>query len=181
MNKNPGEEIISANRNRWISQWFDAVINSYPEESAGFFKDTSDPFSNPVGATLKKGIKDLFDVVTAGNFDSRAAHEALEPMIRLRALQEFTPSEALGFITDIKWIIRGDSAADQNNQAVAERLDRIAEAADRALLTAFDIYMECKKHVYDLRARQARDSVRELLVKKELISELPDIDREPAK
>ncbi|MFW6053062.1 MAG: RsbRD N-terminal domain-containing protein [Desulfosalsimonas sp.] len=181
MGNRAGDEIISANRDRWISKWFEALMRSYPEESAGFFKDTRDPFSNPVGAALEKGIRDLFDVVAADVFDSRAAHDALEPMIKVRSLQEFSPSEALGFIAEIKKIIKQDPAAKQQTKTEAERIDRIADNADRALLAAFDIYMDCKKHVYNLRARQARDSVRQLLVKKDLISELPEIDPELTK
>ncbi|MFP4572162.1 MAG: RsbRD N-terminal domain-containing protein, partial [Desulfobacterales bacterium] len=99
-------------------------------------------------------------------------------MIRIRALQEFSPSEALGFIPKIKSIIKQDPAVKEQGGAAADSLGRIADNSDKALLTAFDLYMDCKKHVYNLRARQARDGVRQLLIKKELISELPDIDPE---
>lgn len=178
MTNSSGNDIVSSRKDRWTAEWFNAVISSYPEESARFFRDTRDPFANPVGAALKKGITDLFEVIRADTFDRDAAHAALEPMIRVRAIQEFTPSEALGFITAIKTIMENDSEAAARSGAGAEKLQRMAENADKALLTAFDIYMECKKHVYGLRARQARDSVRQLLIKKELISELPDIDPE---
>lgn len=178
MDNNTGNEIIYARREKWISKWFEGLMHSYPEESARFFKDTRDPFSNPVGSALEKGIRALFDVVSADIFDSRAAHEALEPMIRIRALQEFSPSEALGFIPKIKSIIKQDPAVKEQGGAAADSLGRIADNSDKALLTAFDLYMDCKKHVYNLRARQARDGVRQLLIKKELISELPDIDPE---
>lgn len=178
MTNSSGDDIISSRRDRWTDKWFNAVIRTYPEESARFFKDTRDPFANPVGAALKKGITDLFEVITADTFDRDAAHAALEPMVRVRAIQEFSPSQALGFITAIKPIMEKDSEAAARSGAGAEKLSRMAENADKALLTAFDIYMDCKKQVYGLRARQARDSVRQLLIKKELISELPDIDPE---
>ncbi|MCF8024709.1 MAG: RsbRD N-terminal domain-containing protein [Desulfobacteraceae bacterium] len=178
MDNSTGEEIVRARKDKWVARWFDALMRTYPEESARFFKDTRDPFANPVGATLEKGIRDLFEVVTADTFDNEAAKTALEPMVRVRAIQEMSPSEALGFITEIKAIVKQDAAADSRKSTVAEKARCIVDNADKALLTAFDLYMDCKKRVYHLRARQARDSVRQLLVKKELISELPDIDPE---
>ncbi|MCF8029147.1 MAG: RsbRD N-terminal domain-containing protein [Desulfobacteraceae bacterium] len=176
MSKKNRDDIISARRQRWISKWLDALMQTYPDESARFFKDTTDPFANPVGATMKKGISELFDVVTASAFDPEAAHAALEPMIRVRAIQEFSPSQAVGFVTEIKSIISSDAGGSKEAHPQAEKLQQIGDHADRALLAAFDIYMNCKKKVYELRARQARDSVSQLLIKKELISELPDVD-----
>ncbi|MCF8037158.1 MAG: RsbRD N-terminal domain-containing protein [Desulfobacteraceae bacterium] len=176
MSKKNRDDIISARRQRWIEKWLDALMQTYPDESARFFKDTTDPFANPVGATMKKGITDLFDVVAAETYDPEAAHAALEPMIRVRAIQEFAPSQAVGFVTEIKSIIRRDAGGSKEGHPQAEKLQQIGDYADRALLAAFDIYMNCKKKVYELRARQARDSVSQLLIKKELISELPDVD-----
>ncbi|MFP3981154.1 MAG: RsbRD N-terminal domain-containing protein [Desulfobacterales bacterium] len=176
MSRKNRDDIISARRQRWIGKWLDALMQTYPDESARFFKDTKDPFANPVGATMKKGITDLFDVVTAEAFDPEAAHTALEPMIRVRAIQEFTPSQAVSFVTEIKSIVHSDAGSSAQAHPQAEKLRQIADNADRALLAAFDIYVNCKKQVYQLRARQARDSVSQLLIKKGLISELPDID-----
>lgn len=170
--------MVSAWRDRWIAGWLDALMRTYSKESARFFKDTRDPFANPVGATLEKGIGELFDVVTADTFDSEAAKTALEPIVRVRAIQELPPSEALGFIAEIKSIIEKDCPDNNQERTVADKKRCIAGNADKAMLVAFDLYMACKKQVYNLRARQARDSVRQLLIKKGLISELPDIDPE---
>lgn len=178
MPKTSRQDIVSAHRKRWTEKWLNALMRTYPNESARFFRDTADPFANPVGAAMRKGIAELFDVLAADTFDPEAAHAALEPMIRVRAIQNLEPSEAIGFIVEIKSIIEQDTDTSGKTPLQAERLRKIAAHADRALLAAFDIYVACKKHVYTLRARQARDSVSRLLIKKELISELPDIGPE---
>ncbi len=170
------QDIVSSRKERWIAKWLDEVMRSYPKESVRFFRDTMDPFANPVGAALRKGVYSLFDVLAAESYDRQAARQALEPMIRVRAIQEMAPSEALGFITQIKSIMAADiKSADTYGQQAA-MVRKIGDHSDKALLTAFDLYMECKKHVYTLRAVQARDGVRQLLIKNKLISELPDID-----
>jgi nucleoside 2-deoxyribosyltransferase len=169
-------DIVSSRKDRWISQWMDVLMSSYPQESARFFRETSDPFANPVGAAFRKGVRNLFEVLEADDYDPEAAKQALDPMIRVRAIQEMAPSEALGFIPQIKSIMEADTRLLESGDARVIRVRQIAGHADKALLTAFDLYMACKKHVYTLRAQQARDGVRQLLIKKELISELPDID-----
>lgn len=161
----------------------ESVISTYPAESARFFLDTRDPFANPVGATLKKGLSDLYEVLVAADFVPDTVVAALEPIVRLRAVQEFTPSRALGFILDIKGIMRKGIPAEGKNTSPGDKIlndaiNEIAGRIDAALLLAFDIYLESKKKVYLLRARQARDSVNKLLIKKGLMSELPGIDPE---
>ena len=157
----------------------DTLMASYPKESARFFKDTRDPFANPVGATFKKGLEALFDIVTAERFDAGAAAEVLEPMVRVRTIQELKPSQALGFIPEIKTIVQKDlRKAHQTEKDASALLQRVEGNADKSLLVAFDIYMACKKQVFTLRAKQARESVGKLLIKKKLISELPDIESE---
>ncbi|MBS0014486.1 MAG: RsbRD N-terminal domain-containing protein [Desulfobacterales bacterium] len=177
MPEEKSKDIVSARKERWMDQWMDALMSTYPNESARFFKDTTDPFANPVGSAFRNGIRNLFAVLAADAYDPDAARQALDPMVRVRAVQELAPSAALGFITQIKAIMAADGKALKDAaRADKVRMDKIAEHADKALLTAFDLYMGCKKHIYTLRARQASNSVRQLLVKNELICEVPDID-----
>jgi hypothetical protein len=171
------QNIVAPRKKSWTAKWLEAVMSSYPKETARFLRDTADPFANPVGATLKTGIGNLFDVLAADSFDDDAVRQALNPIIRIRSIQEMSPSAALEFITRIKSIMADDVKfmdSSPGGQPAAEKI--ISERADRALLIAFDLYMECVKHIYTLRAKQASNGVRQLLIKKDLISELPDTD-----
>lgn len=171
------EEIFREEQVEWISKWFKAVLESYPAESAQFFRKTKDPFSNPVGATIRKGLNDLYPILLQEKPDRGRIVEVLEPIVRLRAVQEFTPSAALSFLFDIGRIIEaGVEKVRQTDSAVEDRLKIISDNIEAMVLIAFDLYMDCKKKIYTLRANQARDGVRQLLIKKGLISEIPDID-----
>lgn len=167
--------ILQQKREKWIGKWLDSVYSTYPSESARFFKDTKDPFSNPVGATLKTGLSDLYDAITGSGFDPDAAKKALGPVVKLRAVQEFSPAAAVGFIFELKTILQHGAGLPESE--TGEMFFRI----DAVMLMAFDLYMENKKTIYTLRASQARDNVRQLLVKKDLICELPEIDPELTK
>ena len=164
--------VFQQNRKRWLEKWIDAVFETYPGDSAQFFKTAIDPFSNPVGATIKTGLTELYDLIFASRFDPDAIRSAMGPIVKLRSVQEFTPSEALGFIYDLKKIIR--SGSDNPARDIPDVFSRI----DQVALIAFDLYMENKQTIYTLRANQARNNVRQLLVKKDLICELPEIDPE---
>lgn len=171
--------VFNENKKKWVGKWLDAAIDTYPQESARFFKDTRDPFANPVGATIKRGLDSLYDILTAPEFDREAARQALEPVVRVRAVQEFSPAEALGFLFEIKTILaRGVEKRGVREKDSAGDMAAIDSRIDEMLLMAFDLYMACKKKVYELRANQARDNVRQLLIKKGLVCELPDTDSE---
>lgn len=167
--------ILQQNREKWLKKWLDTVFATYPAESVPFFKNTADAFANPVGATIKTGLTSLYDVLAEPQFDPDTAKKALEPVVKLRAVQEFTPTQALGFLYELKTIMGAGA------ESPREEKDEVFSRIDAAMLMAFDLYMENKRTIYSLRASQARDNVRQLLIKKNLICELPEIDPELAK
>ena len=89
-----------------VGKWIAAVISTYPAESANFFIDTKDAFANPVGNTIKRSILLLFNEVIKETMDPIKVNEAMDPIIRLRAVQEMSPSKAISFMFTIKHLIR---------------------------------------------------------------------------
>lgn len=172
------EKHLKENKQNLVKQWFSIVIESYPKESAKFFKDNSDPFANPVGNTIKRSLDRLFDQVINTQMDPRVAKEALDPIVRVRAVQEFTPARALSFILGIKQIITKQLSSFQKEKGIEIYRSAIVANADELLLMAFDIYTACKHQIYTLRINEAKQRVRQLLIKKDLICELPDSDTE---
>jgi hypothetical protein len=171
------EKHLKDNKQNIVNQWFSAVIDTYPKESAKFFKSNTDPFANPVGNTIKRNLDLLFDQVIKPQMDASAAKEALDPIIRIRAVQEFTPAHALSFILRIKQIIAKEIPSRRKDKETSF-LPVIDAHVDELMLMAFDIYTACKHQIYSLRINEAKQRVRQLLIKKDLISEIPDTDAE---
>ena len=114
------EKQFKDKQQKLVKKWVDEVIGSYPEDSAQFFKNTKDPFANPVGNTVKRSIDLLYTEVVREKMNPEAVKEAMDPIIRLRAVQEFTPAGAMSFILAIKQIIRkelGEHQQDKNTEA----------------------------------------------------------------
>ena len=80
---------FDAKRFSW-SKWLERTLASYPSQTAGFLRNEKDRFRNPVGNTLKEGLATLLDEIT-GEMDTAKIRPALESIVRLRAVQDFTP------------------------------------------------------------------------------------------
>jgi hypothetical protein len=94
---------------------------------------------------------------------------SLEAIIRIRAVQDFTPSQAVAFVIQLKQIVREElgvgSSADL--QGLEDRIDEV-------LLLAFDIYSKCRQKLNDIRVREVKNQVGRLLEKANLIVEIPE-------
>ena len=60
------EKVLSKKRNAIVGDWFDMVAKTYAPDTAQFLKRNKDPFSNPVGGYLTKGLAGLFDQLLTG-------------------------------------------------------------------------------------------------------------------
>jgi hypothetical protein len=142
----------SAQRRTVVQQWLARTLRTYPEESSRFFGETGDPFRNPVGRVLREGLPVLFEEL-AGAFDRERAALALDEILRIRAVQDFTPSQAVGFLFLLKSILREElGGGSRSPEALDRRIDELA-------LMAFDLYVHCREKTFEIRVNEARRRV----------------------
>ena len=104
-----------------LKKWFDQVINTYPEDASKVFGRKKDPFSNPVGSTIYKGLEAIL-LELFGGMDQDALKSFLDPIVRMRAVQSFSPSDAVSFVFGLKSIIRDELAKDLPADAASSAL-----------------------------------------------------------
>lgn len=96
--------------------------------------------------------------------------------IKIRAVQDFKPSEAVGFVFLLKDVIR-DLLRDQSEE---NRLDtewvRVESKADRLACRAFDIFAESRQKIYEIRIGEIKRTGYRLLKKANLTDPDQDID-----
>jgi hypothetical protein len=141
-------------RDEILERWIDSVIEGYPEETAIFLRSKKDRFANPVGASLREGLAELLDGVIRG-VDPLELTSALDRVVRVRAVQEFAPSAAVGFVFDLKDLVRevvGKTSADGSGyfDAIEKRIDGLG-------MCAFDVYMGCREEMWKIRMREIRN------------------------
>ena len=167
------EKLLSQHKNTLIKQWFDDVVRSYPVDTARFLKQQKDPFANPVGSTTLKGLEALFDVMTTG-LDREAVNSFLDPIIRIRALQDFTPSQAVSFILFLKKAIRETLGKEFQDIEVVTAFLNIESRIDDLCMAAFDIYVQCREKIYQIQANEMRNTTFRAFQRAGLVKDVPD-------
>jgi hypothetical protein len=132
-----------------VERWVQRTMESYPAEMLSFLSTQQDPFRNPVGHTLRESLTTLVHELL-GEMDKQAIAPALDALIRLRAVQGFTPSEAVRFVFEVRNAVREASGAVP--ESLQSRIDELA-------LMAFDQYMSCRQQIFELSARELRRRV----------------------
>jgi len=145
---------IEEHRDEILGRWIEGVIDHYPEETGKFLRTQSDRFANPVGASLREGLTELLDGVFRGA-DPDELTSALDRVIRVRAVQEFSPSAAVGFVFDLKDLLREVTKGAGTDAACS--LDAIDDRIERLGLHAFDVYMSCREQMWSIRMQEIRN------------------------
>jgi hypothetical protein len=154
-----------------LKKWFNAVAETYPDNTAGFLKKQKAQFTNPVGYTLAEGLDGLYESLLQGMIPDTVS-TFLDGIVRIRAVQEFTPSEAVAFIFHLKKIVRQELGSEfTQQQRIIEELAAFDSAIDDLALFSFDIYMKCREKIYELKANEARNMTFRLLQQAKLIAD----------
>ncbi|MDH4027704.1 MAG: RsbRD N-terminal domain-containing protein [Nitrospirota bacterium] len=153
---------MSGKKPEILKSWFDLIAGTYPSDTAVFLTTQKNRFHNPVGHTISEGIEDLFDELVRGIDPDRAA-KSLDNIIRIRALQKFSPSQALSFIFLLKTVIRKEIADDVRKHQLFEELMTLESSIDELANISFDIYMKCREKLYELKANEVRNLTSRLL------------------
>ncbi len=150
------ESMIAKKKSAIIKKWFNHVVNTYPAETSKFLKRQKDPFSNPVGQTTLHGLEAIYDELYKG-MERKTIISFLDPIIRIRAIQNFTPSQATGFIFALKKIINDHLKKEILTKQYTEDFNRLSTRIDELGLIGFDIYMSCREKIFQLQANDTKN------------------------
>lgn len=151
------KELLKKKETVIVGQWFDSVVNTYQLDTSRFLKSQKDAFANPVGNSLSQGLKAVFDEMT-DRMDSATVISFLDPIIRIRALQDFSASKAVGFVFFLKKIVREQTAKEiQTDEALQKDMLLFESKIDELALIAFDIYMQCREKIYEIKANEVKN------------------------
>jgi len=161
-------DTLKQNKEKIIDQWFNRIVNTYPKDTSRFLQREQDPFSNPVGNVTRDNMGALFDQLLNDKTDPQFLKDHVDPILRIRAIQNFSASDAVMFILDLKPIVRHVIS---NAKFSLELNDYVTfeMSVDQLVLYAFDIFMTCKEKIYDLKANEVRNQSFEALERANLL------------
>ncbi|EKD34535.1 MAG: hypothetical protein ACD_75C02297G0004 [uncultured bacterium] len=140
-------------REKIVNKWVEYTLSTYL--SSGFFLKENDKFANPVGGNIREALGRLFLLLVKGA-DPKEFIPPLEQIISIRAVQEFAPSQAVSPLNAVKHITREVFAADKERSQLVNELYDFEFAVDLAVLAAFDMYMQCRERLYQVRINEIR-------------------------
>ena len=150
--------LLESRKDTIAERWVDVVLSAYPSGSAALFRAQQDPFANPLGHSVREGTRGVLQTILAG-MDHEDLWTHLDKIIRIRAVQQFTPSQALSFVFSLRSIVREvipEAEADGRFHGGLTELDaRIDEVA----LAAFELYAARREEVTRLRINEVKRQV----------------------
>jgi hypothetical protein len=78
----------------------------------------------------------------------------LDNIVRIRAIQDFTASQAVSFPFLLKQIIRAEFEPDA--LPYSEELAALEARIDELALLAFDLYVKCREQVFEIKANEIK-------------------------
>lgn len=146
--------LLTEHRKQILEAWVTRILASYSRDSARFMKRQPDRFANPVGHTIASEAERIFDALIADD-DSRVTAAAAERINKIRAVQDFSASEAVSFIFLLKAAVRSVLERELAG-AMTDQLLVFESKVDNVALQAFDSYMLCREKLFEIRCNDIR-------------------------
>ncbi len=141
-------------KSKIFEKWYQDIVRTYPQDSKFLLYDTTKQFTNPLAYNLHSESKAIFEAI----FEDRYLELIEKPLIniiKIRAVQDFSSSEAVGFIIGLKKAFRYVlNSGDLNYTSFLSDID---ERVDAIMLKAFDIFMQMRERIYEIKANEIRN------------------------
>ncbi len=161
------KQILKKNKKEFIKQWFQATIDTYPNDAAQILGKDVNRFDNPVGAVTRETLEDVFDHIL-GSATTESLEKMLDPLIRIRAVQSFSAAEAVSFVFALKKI--GEKLLDST---LIHEFDQLV---DQIALAAFNKLLKCKEEIFLLKATESKRRIHRAFERAGLVAELSEED-----
>jgi len=149
------QNLLSQKKSAILERWFHLILETYPADTATIMRKDKDQFTNPVGSTISREIEVLFGKLCEGVHDEKC-QASLDAILKIRSVQDFSPSKAVGFIFLLKRAIGETLKNDICKESVMDEWLKFQSRIDDLALQAFDIYADCREKICEIRVHQAK-------------------------
>ena len=139
-----------------LEAWLEIFFRKYSPESADFFFQNKDRFENPVGYIISSQAKAILHELL-NECDAARLKEYFTQIIKVQAIQSVLPSQALGFIFDLKIIVRNLFAERIRENNFFSELFLLDCRIDQLAQLAFDCFMETREKIFHIKLKESRD------------------------
>ena len=172
------QKLLEENKPVILSRWFNSILETYPADTKQFLRTKKNQFDNPVAHRISSGIEGIFSQII-GEAAENDVSPFLDKVIRVRAVQDFAPSQAVAFIFDLKRLVREVLGEKIREGQLSEDLWRFEGEIDKIGLLALDIYMKCREEIYEVRVKEVKRSVNRLIERANKICGIAGKEEDP--
>ena len=149
------EDLLLQKKASILERCFHLILETYPAETSRFLKQEKDRFINPVGSTISHEIEALYgELLQEMNAGKLAA--SLDNIINIRSVQDFSPSQAIAFVFLLKQAIREELEDEIQEKRILDELLEFEYKIDELALLAFDIYVQCREKIHEIRLNEVK-------------------------
>ncbi len=156
-------KLLLKNQDAIVGRWLEHALATYGRDAPAMFKRQKDPFANPVGHSLRVGTRGIFEALLRGmdlgKMDVEKVRQYLHEIVKIRAVQQLSASEAVGFVFHLKEAVRTELAEAVKDPRFCCELAQLERQIDRVALTAFDLFVQCREQVCELRLNEVKRRV----------------------
>jgi hypothetical protein len=155
-------DLLINKKSEILEGWREVLFNSYVPETTRFLKSQKDRFANPIAYQLTRGLTGILEVILLDQEPDRAVTQ-FDEVLRLKALQDASPSRAMAFIFVLKSVLREKLAQELQDPAMAAEMLVFEARLDGLALLGFDAYMQRREKLCQVKVSEVKRKVSALL------------------
>jgi len=131
------------------------MLETYPADTSRLLEKEKDRFINPTGYTFRREMEALYDELLQGMDPGRLSN-SLDEIIRIRAVQDFSPSKAIAFVFLLKKAVKDELERELREARLLKEWQDFESKVDQLALLAFDTYAKCREDIREIRIHELR-------------------------
>lgn len=171
------EKRLEGQKAELAEKWAEAIFETYPKETQQVWKGNDNRFTNPVGVAIHQATEELVDHLLVWD-DASAIALSLDKIIKVRAVQNFTPSQAISFVFLFKKVLRDEFFQIMKKEGTLEDLLRFEAKLDNLAMMAFDIYSKSREQLFTMRVDEVKRAQKNLLRKAGMVADVTALEVE---
>jgi RsbT co-antagonist protein rsbRD N-terminal domain len=152
------KDLLVNKKSSIVDSWIQLIVETYPSKTSNFLKSQKNRFGNPVGYAISKSAQNIFEEIINGR-DINRVKAFLADIIKIRAVQDFSPSQATGFIFSLKKVIRKELGHEVIEGKILSDIADIESYIDDIALIAFDLYMDAREKLFKIRISEIKSQL----------------------
>lgn len=150
------KKLLIKNKNAIAEKWIASVLQGNAQSVIEI--ESHRRFANPQADRITQELEAQFENLIQEN-ENCAGRFLCENLLRIKALSEEAPAEAVAFPFALRTIIRDQIAAELENNSLRAEFVQFEEKIERFALQVFQKYTENREKIFQLKLKEIKNGM----------------------